>query len=47
MVIKPQFDDAWNFINGLAWVKSGGTFEGKWHYIDKNGKSIQEPQDRK
>ena len=39
-VIKPQFDYAWNFCEGAAAV----VLDGKWGFIDKNGKFIAELQ---
>jgi len=35
-VIKPQFDDAWQFSEGLAPVK----LENRWGFIDKAGKYV-------
>lgn len=40
IVIKPQFDNAGSFSEGLAAVK----LDGKYGLIDKNGKIILEPQ---
>jgi hypothetical protein len=40
IVIHPQFDDAWNFSEGLAPVFIGD----KWGYIDETGKNIISPQ---
>jgi WG containing repeat len=39
-VIEPQFEDAYNFCEGLAPVK----INGKWGYIDKTGKFAIKPQ---
>jgi hypothetical protein len=43
-VIKPQYEDARGFGEGLAAVKMGGKYNHKWGFIDKNGKVIIEPQ---
>ena len=40
VVIKPQFDEAWNFSEGLAPVRVNE----KWGYIDETGKMVIEPQ---
>lgn len=40
MVIKPQFNDARSFSNGLAAVKQGGL----WGFIDSTEKMVIEPQ---
>lgn len=40
IVIKPQFEDAKGFYDGLAPVKSGGNFDDKWGYIDINGNYV-------
>lgn len=37
--IKPKFDDAWNFNEGLAGVK----LNGKYGFIDKNGEFVIKP----
>lgn len=42
--IQPQFDDAGNFVEGLAPVRTGSTFSGKWGYIDKTGKYVIKPE---
>src|SRR6218665_3820425 len=39
-IIKPQFDLAWDFQEGLARIKVGD----KWGYIDKSGKITIDPQ---
>jgi len=39
IVIKPQFDEARDFSEGLARV----TIDGKFGYIDKTGKYVWEP----
>jgi WG containing repeat len=39
-VIPPDFDDAWNFSEGLAPV----LIEDKWGYIDQTGKIVIPPQ---
>lgn len=38
-VIKPMYEDARDFVNGLAAVK----LQGKWGYIDKKGRLLVEP----
>jgi hypothetical protein len=40
IVIRPQFDDAWSFSEGLAPVLVGD----KWGYIDEAGKIVIAPQ---
>jgi hypothetical protein len=40
IVIDPQFDQAWNFIDGLARVQ----VKGKWGFIDRTGKLVIEPE---
>jgi len=40
IVIKPQFDEAWNFSEGLAPVR----VDDKWGYIDETGKIVIAPQ---
>jgi hypothetical protein len=40
IVINPQFDRAWDFLGGLAWVMIGD----KLGYIDKEGKYVWSPQ---
>jgi len=54
VVIKPQFDCAWPFENGVAEVstdcktRSDGEHSrwvsDNWYYIDKNGKRIEKPK---
>ncbi len=39
-VIKPQYDNAGNFLHGLAWIEIGG----KYGFIDKAGNMVVEPQ---
>ncbi|PGH40624.1 MAG: hypothetical protein CRN43_01930, partial [Candidatus Nephrothrix sp. EaCA] len=39
-VIKPQFEDAWEFQEGLARIQLGG----KYGFIDKNGEIVIKPQ---
>ncbi len=39
-VIKPKFDDAWYFREGLAAVE----LNGKYGFIDKSGKIIAKPE---
>ena len=38
--IQPQFDDAWDFSDGLARVRIGG----KWGYVNKEGQVVIKPQ---
>src|SRR6218665_2826497 len=40
IAIKLQFDDAWDFHEGLARIKLGG----KYGYIDKSGKIVIKPK---
>ncbi|GHU98127.1 hypothetical protein FACS1894159_00140 [Bacteroidia bacterium] len=40
VVIKPQFAQALNFSEGLAAVKTGGEYDGKWGFIDPTGKMV-------
>ncbi|MDY5615840.1 MAG: WG repeat-containing protein [Helicobacter sp.] len=40
IVIKPQFDFAWSFSEGLALVE----LNGKYGFIDKSGKIVINPQ---
>ena len=44
IVVTPQFDLAWHFSEGLAFVRIGGRDNGKWGCIDKTGKYIINPQ---
>lgn len=44
MVIKPRFDDAQGFSEGLAAVRFGGRKEGKWGYVDKTGVYVIHPR---
>lgn len=39
LIIKPKFDNAWDFSDGFAAVCT----DDKWGYIDKTGKYIWEP----
>ncbi len=39
VIINPQFDFAWNFSEGLAYVGTGG----KYGYIDNTGKYVWNP----
>jgi len=39
-LVKPQFDDAWSFKEDMVTVKK----EGKWGYINKEGRFSIEPQ---
>ena len=39
-VIKPQFNAAYSFSEGLAAVEIGETRPGKWGFIDKTGKVV-------
>lgn len=50
-VIKPQFDGAFSFSDGLAFVRIGGDWlalvpkiDGKYGYIDKTGRYLSKPQ---
>ena len=36
MVINPQWDNGWEFSEGLAQVQ----LDGKWGFIDKTGKIV-------
>ncbi|ECL3693363.1 WG repeat-containing protein, partial [Campylobacter coli] len=38
-IVKPKFDEAWDFSEGLAAVG----LNGKWGFIDKNGEFAIEP----
>lgn len=40
VIIRPQFDEAWNFSEGLAPVR----VDDKWGYIDETGKIVIAPQ---
>ena len=40
IVIDPQFDQAWNFVDGLARVQ----VKGKWGFIDRTGKLLIDPK---
>jgi len=41
--IKPQFDEAYSFSEGLAAVRFGSEETGKWGFIDKDGKLVINP----
>ncbi len=41
MAVKPQFEEAKLFREGIALVKKGG----RWCYIDRKGKLLYEPKD--
>ncbi|MBK1973378.1 WG repeat-containing protein [Campylobacter sp. TTU-622] len=45
-IIKPEFDDIWDFKEGLAGFKlnTGFKLNNKWGFIDKNGKIAIEPK---
>jgi hypothetical protein len=53
VIIKPQFDCAWRFKNGVAKVSMECTkvpdgeyttwVSDKWYYIDKSGKKVNKP----
>jgi hypothetical protein len=57
IIIKPQFDCAWQFENGIAKVstecetKSDGEhstwLSNSWYYIDKTGKKVNAPKTNK
>lgn len=42
-LLKPQFDEARDFSEGLAAVKVGG-WNGKWGFVDKTGKMVIQPE---
>ena len=44
VAINQQFNGAGNFTEGLAAVRVGGEDDGKWGYIDKQGKFLINPQ---
>jgi hypothetical protein len=44
MAIRPQFDDAAWFSEGLAAVRTGDPKTGKWGYIDPAGNMVIQPQ---
>ncbi len=56
-VVKPQFDCAWPFENGVAKVsidckiQSDGEHSGwvsnNWYYIDKTGRKVEKPKTTK
>jgi hypothetical protein len=39
-VVNPQFEYAWDFHDGLAWVRKGG----QWGLIDRQGNYVINPQ---
>ena len=39
IVVNPQFDEAWDFVNGLAKVRMAGGFG----CIDKTGRHVYNP----
>ena len=43
-VLRPQFERARRFSEGLAPVKVGSRRTGKWGFIDKTGKLVIKPQ---
>jgi len=45
MAIEPQFNEAWDFQEGLARIRMGDDYaNSKYGYIDKTGKTVIEPQ---
>ena len=40
IIIKPQFDDAGNFYEGLASVSIGTDSQGRVQYMDKEGNPV-------
>jgi hypothetical protein len=40
IAINPQFDEAWDFVNGLAKVKLGG-----FGYVNAAGKYVYNPSE--
>jgi len=44
MAVNPQFAGASDFSEELAAVRVGGGDDGKWGYIDKQGKFVINPQ---
>ncbi|MCX6222529.1 MAG: WG repeat-containing protein [Bacteroidia bacterium] len=54
IVVKPQFDCAWPFENGVAEVSTDCKTQtegehsiwisNKWYYIDKNGEKVEKPK---
>ncbi len=44
IVIKPRFDDAKDFSEGLARVRIGDSSRGKWGFIDRQGEFVIAPQ---
>lgn len=42
-VINPQYDNAWDFKNGLAKITVGKGDDAKIGYIDKTGRTVWQP----